>query len=136
VYTVSAPGSPLALDDIRVRLGSLRWTPVTNSATLPPGMHVLGAVTLTVTNLGRSPHTVLPTQFWLLDAGRQEFLAQAGTHVAGGLIGKRIPPGASRTGTLVFPTPRRFSTGTVLVYRFADAAAIAHAEHVGLLRFG
>jgi hypothetical protein len=45
-----------------------------------------------------------------------------------------IPPGATVTGTLVYPAPQR-ETGYLLVYRFADAKAIAKAKHVGLLKY-
>jgi Domain of unknown function (DUF4352) len=136
VYTVAGSGSDLVLDDIRVRLRSLTWRPVTDPAIVPPGTRALAVITLSVGNLGSTARTILPTQFWLLDAARHEFLAEARSRTPDALIGTRVASGGSVHGTLVFPTPRRFSSGTVLVYRFADAAAIAHASHVGILRLG
>jgi hypothetical protein len=50
------------------------------------------------------------------------------------VFGHPIPPGSSYTGNLTFGLPRRLPGG-LLVYRFADANAIAHAQRVGVARY-
>lgn len=136
LYTVAAAGTPLGLDDIRVTLRSLHWEKSVGAAVSPPGTRIFAVVKLAVENLGSSPGTITATQFWLLDSASQEYLSENHTDVPDPLVGKHVPAGGSVVGTLAFPTPRRFSSETLLVYRFADAAAIARAHHVGILRLG
>jgi Domain of unknown function (DUF4352) len=136
VYTVAAAGTPLRLDDIRVVLRSLRWEKSVGATVSPPGTRIFAVAKLVVQNLGTSSGTITATQFWLLDGGGQEYLSEGHSDVPDPLVGRRVEAGASVSGTLVFPTPVRFSSGTLLVYRFADAAAIARAKHVGILRLG
>jgi hypothetical protein len=104
-------------------------------AMLPPGMKMFGVVRLTITNTSGVAQTLTPTQIWLLDRDNHAFLASVGAQVDHPLIGVTIPPGKSVTGTLAFPAPAR-EKGNLLVYRFADSTAIAHAHHVGLIRYG
>ncbi|MGN6379203.1 MAG: DUF4352 domain-containing protein [Gaiellales bacterium] len=134
VYTVAAPGTPLVLDDIKVRLLSVNWVRSAGVANPPPGTSRYAVVVLSVQNLSSAAHTIPVTQFWLLDPGLHEYLPRARSSVPQPLVGKRVEPGAGVRGSLVFPTPGEFARGTLLVYRFADAAAIAHAKHVGILR--
>ncbi len=134
IYTVAAAGTPLRLDDISVVLHSLRWERSVGAAVSPPGTRIFAVVKLVVQNLGSSPGTITATQFWLFQSASQESLPESHTDVPGSLVGRHVAAGASVSGTLVFPTPRKFSSETLLVYRFADAAAIARAKHVGILR--
>jgi hypothetical protein len=134
IYTVAPLHHPLRLDDIVVQVRRVAWRSSAGVGFKPPGTTTYGVVTLTVTNLTKSRQTVAPTQIWLRDASGAPFLAAATTTVPGNLLRRPIPPGRSVTGTLVYPTPRR-ETGYLLVYRFGDAAAIAKAEHVGLVRY-
>jgi hypothetical protein len=138
VYTVAPSGSLLRLDDLSVRVQSVVWkrhvTFKEPGFTPPPGTEIYGLVTLTVENRTHRPQTVGLTQIWLRDGSGHPHLATAQAQVPRDLLSMRIAPGASVTGTLVYPTPRR-ERGYLLVYRFADAKAIARARHVGLLRY-
>jgi hypothetical protein len=136
VYTVAAKGSPLVLDDIKVTLRSMKWVQSAGVPNPPPGTRAYAVVSLSVQNLSGSAHTIPITQFWLLDAGLHEYLAQARTNVPRPLVGMKLGSGATVHGTLVYATPRRFAVGMLLVYRFADAARVADAKHVGILRLG
>ena len=136
VYTVAARGAPLVLDDIKVTLRSMRWVKSAGVSHPAPGTRAYAVVSLSVQNLGSSTQTIPITQFWLLDAALQEYLPQARTNVPRPLVGVKVAPGVTVHGTLVFATPRRFAVGMLLVYRFVDAANVAHAKHVGILRLG
>jgi Domain of unknown function (DUF4352) len=138
VYTVAPSGSLLRLDDLSVRVQSVVWTRHVTFKEAgfapPPGTKIYSLVTLTVENRTHRRQTVGLTQIWLRDGSGHPHLATAQAQVPRDLLSMRIGPGASVTGTLVYPTPRRES-GYLLVYRFADAKAIARARHVGLLRY-
>jgi len=134
VYTVAPLGSKLVLDDVSVRVEAIEWTRDLK-APLPPGTTVFGVVRVTLTNTSRVDQTVALTQIWLLDSKNHAFLASGAAQVDHPLIGTSLGPGQSATGTLVYPAPGR-QTGNLLVYRFADATDIAHASHVGLVRYG
>ena len=134
IYTVTAPGTPLVLSDIRVQVRHSAWARSAGVTPVPPGTRAFATVRLTVTNLGNVARQVTLTQFWLVDGAGHEYLASADPHLTGSLMGARVPAGQTVTGRLVFPTPRRFPGGTLLVYRFADARGIAHARHVGIAR--
>jgi hypothetical protein len=134
VYTVAPLGSKLVLDDISVKVDGVEWTRHID-APLLPGTTIFGVVRVTLTNRSRADQTVAPTQIWLLDSENHAFLASATAQVDHPLIGMSLGPGESTTGTLVYPTPGR-EEGNLLVYRFADATAIARARHVGLVRYG
>jgi hypothetical protein len=95
---------------------------------------VFAVVQVTVTNRTSKPQKVGPTQIWLIDAGMQVFLGSPGAQVSHPVIGHTIPPGGRYTGSLTFGLPRRLPGG-LLVYRFADAKAIAHAQRVGVARY-
>ncbi len=69
-----------------------------------------------------------PTQIWLL-SGSSTFVANPG-----GIIGKQVPAGKTRDGKVSFYLPRK-QVGGLLLYRFADADAIAKATHVGVARY-
>jgi hypothetical protein len=134
IYTVAPLGRTLRLDDISVRVQSVVWRRSVKVAFKPPGTKIFGLVTLTVTNPTRSRQQVGLTQIWLRDAAGDPILAAASATVPHNLLEMPIPPGATVTGTLVYPAPQR-ETGYLLVYRFADAKAIAKAKHVGLLKY-
>lgn len=134
VYTVAPRGSKLVLDDISVSVAGIEWTKGIG-APLPPGTAIFGVVRATVTNTSDATQTIAPTQIWLLDSKNHAFLSSAGAELRHPLVGKSLGPGESATGSLVFPAPGR-ETGNLLVYRFADATDIAHAHHVGLVRYG
>jgi FlaG/FlaF family flagellin (archaellin) len=134
VYTVAPLGAKLALDDVSVKIDGVAWVDRLG-APLPPGMTTFGVVRLTITNTSGVAQTLTPTQIWLLDSKNHAFLASVAAQIDHPLIGITIPPGKSATGTLAFPAPGR-ETGNLLVYRFADSTAIAHARHVGLIRYG
>jgi hypothetical protein len=142
IYTVSAPGRPLRLDDVEVDLRKVKWsksvklyTPTHQVLQPPPGTSDYAIAKVSVTNLGKVTRRVTLTQFWLLDPSRHEYLAAASSNVPRNLVGRLVNPGQTLRGTLVYPTAGSFSTGALLVYRFADSAAIAKARHVGLARF-
>ncbi|HET7170579.1 MAG TPA: DUF4352 domain-containing protein [Gaiellales bacterium] len=134
VYTVAPLGAKLVLDDISVAVAGIEWTKAI-SAPLPPGTTIFGVVRVTVTNTSDATQTLAPTQIWLLDSKNHAFLSAAAAQVRHPLVGKSLGPGQSATGSLVFPAPGR-ENGNLLVYRFADATDIAHAHHVGLVRYG
>jgi hypothetical protein len=134
VYTVAPLGSKLTLDDVSVKVDGIEWTRALD-APLPPGTTVFGVVRVALTNTSRVTQTVAPTQIWLLDSKNHAFLASAAAHVDHPLVGTTLGPGQSATGMLVYPAPGR-QKGNLLVYRFADATDIAHATHVGLVRYG
>ena len=136
VYTVAAKGTSLVLDDIKVTLRTMRWVKSAGVSNPAPGTQAYAVVSLSVQNLSATAHTIPVTQFWLLDAGLHEYVAQARTNVPRPLVGMKVEPGVTVHGTLVYGTPRRFAVGMLLVYRFADAARVAHATHVGILRLG
>jgi hypothetical protein len=128
IYTVAAPGTTLKLDDISLYVDGIKWRHHAGSAPAPPGTRVYAVARVTVGNPGAADQKVGPTQIWLL-AGSTPFLA-----AGGGLIGRTVPAGGKVSGLLTFPLPRKTSGG-LLVYRFADAAAIAKATHVGVARY-
>jgi Domain of unknown function (DUF4352) len=134
VYTVAPLGSTLVLDDVSIKVDGVEWTRDVG-APLPPGTTVFAVVRVTLTNTSGADQTVAPTQIWLLDSKNHAFFASAAAHVDHPLVGMSIGPGESATGTLAYPTHGR-QKGNLLVYRFADATAIAHATHVGLVRYG
>lgn len=127
VYTVAAAGTTLRLDDISVRALSVDWTRHARVAVAPPGTRIYAVVRIAVGNPGRTPQPVARTQIWL-QAGTPSLAA------GGSLLGRRVPAGGGAVGTLVFGLPARPASPLLLVYRFADGAAIAHATHLGLLR--
>jgi uncharacterized protein DUF4352 len=135
IYTVAPLGRTLHLDDIAVHVQRVVWRPSVKVGFKPPGTKIFGLVTLSVTNATRSRQQVGLTQIWLRDAAGNPILAAASATIPRNLLRMPIPPGATVTGTLVYPAPRR-ETGYLLVYRFADAKAIAKAKHVGLLKYG
>jgi Domain of unknown function (DUF4352) len=135
IYTVAAPGQPLRLDDVEVDLRRVKWSKSVKVAVAPPGTSVYAIVKASVTNRGKVTRKITLTQFWLLDPARHEYLAVPNSNVPKDLVGRLINPGQTLRGTLVYPTAGRFSSGELLVYRFADSAAIAKAKHVGLARF-
>jgi hypothetical protein len=135
VYTVAPLGSTLRLDDIAVKIDGIEWRRHVDLQLTPPGTKAFAVVRVTVTNNSKANQSIPLTQFWLLDARNHAYLASAKAHVAHPLVGAALGPGQSLTGTLVYPTPAR-ETGNLLVYRFADARTIAHATHVGLVRYG
>jgi len=110
------------------------WRPAVKVGFKPPGTTTYGLVTLTITNLTHTSQKVALTQIWLRNAAGAPYLAAATANVPRNLFGLPIPAGKSVTGTLVYPAPQR-ETGYLLVYRFADAKAIAKAKHVGLLAY-
>jgi hypothetical protein len=134
VYTVAPPGGTLRLSDIQVRVDSLAWSRTADVPTAPPGTHAFATVRLAITNLGSKASPVTLTQFWLVDGAGNEYVVAARARVAKPLVGARVGPGSTVTGALVFPAPARFAGGSLLVYRFADATAIAHAKHLGIAR--
>ncbi len=134
-YTIAKPGTELQLGDISVSIVSIDWRRHVSNTVAIPGTHIYAVVSLRVTNSGTDTGTITPTQFWLLDSSHHEFLASPKAGVASPLIGRAVHPGATVTGTLAFGTPLRFGTGSILVYQFEDAHAIASATKVGLVQF-
>jgi Domain of unknown function (DUF4352) len=135
VYTIAPAGSTLTLPGLAVRATAVRWAAAVAGAIRPPGTRVFAVVTVAVTNRTQAAQLVGGTQVWFLDASRRAYLAAAGARVPSPLVGATVPPGGTVTGTLAFAVPGR-SAGRLLVYTFADAAAIADAHHVGLLGLG
>ena len=138
--TIAPPGSVLKLGDVSVKIMRFEWQKHVAAVVKLPGTRIYAVVRLRVTNTGDTPGTAVPTQFWLLDSARHEFLALPKAQVPDPLIpqpltGRTVAPGASIAGSLVFGTPGRFDSGSVLVYQFKDARAIAKATSVGLARF-
>jgi hypothetical protein len=137
-YTVAKPGTELKLGDITVRVMNVTWhrhVPLKPGSVVIPGTRAYAVARLRVTNTGAKAGTVLPTQFWLIDPNRREYVTQRAV-VPDPLIGVTIAPGKTAVGSVVYGTPRRFPSGAVLVYQFADAAAIASATNIGLAQFG
>jgi hypothetical protein len=134
IYTVVPPGQTLRLDDIALKIHHISWSRTVPGAVKPPGTSTFAIVDVTVANRTSKPQKVGPTQIWLIDAAAQPFLASPAARVPRPVIGRPIAPGASYTGNLTFGLPRRLPGG-LLVYRFADADAIAHAKQVGVARY-
>jgi hypothetical protein len=131
-YVVAKPGERLELDDLTARLVKFRWRRDAPVAAAPPGTRAYAEATIHLANTGRRPAVVRPTQIWLVDGAGNTYLPAARADLPDGLVGRRIAPGAAATGRVLFPTPAR-GEGSVLVYRFADAEAIARATRAGLL---
>ena len=134
-YTIAKPGTELHLGDISVRIMKIEWRRHVDVQVELPGTRVYAIVRLRVANTGDTPGTITPTQFWLLDSNRREFLTSRKPDVPDPLVGRTIKPGAAAAGQLVFGVPHRILSGSVLVYQFKDARAIAAATHVGLVQF-
>lgn len=134
IYTITPPGRVLRLDDIDLQVRSVAYRRSVHVTFKPPGTRTFAVVTLTVTNITKQPETIAPTQIWLRNAAGFPYLAAQARGVSKNLLTTPIPAGDAVTGTLVFPVPRR-ETGYLLVYRFADARAIAKAGHVGLVKY-
>jgi hypothetical protein len=134
IYTVVPPGQTLRLDDIAVKIHNVSWARTVKGAIRPPGTSIFAVVAVSVTNRTGNSQTVGPTQIWLIDPGMQVFLASPQAQVPRPVINHSIPPGGTYTGYLTFGLPRRVPGG-LLVYRFADADAIAHAKRVGVARY-
>jgi len=132
IYTVAGAGTTLRMADVSVRVVSVRWATSVPIPVVPPGTRIYAVIRLRVANPTSAPHSLPVTQIWL-QAGRA-YLASAGAVVAHPLVGALIPAGGSTTGTLVFPLPARPPAPMLLVYRSADATAIARATVLGLLR--
>jgi hypothetical protein len=135
IYTIAPLGTVLRLDDIDVQVRSVTYRKSVQVAFTPPGTTTFAMVSLTVTNITKTRQVLGPTQIWLRNANGFPYLAARTTGVPKNLLTTPIPAGDARTGTLVFPVPQH-ETGYLLVYRFADASAIARAKHVGLVRYG
>jgi hypothetical protein len=134
VYTIAPLGRILRLDDIDVQVHSVTYVRSVKVAFTPPGTKTYAVVKLTITNVSKKRQVIGPTQIWLRNANGFPYLAAQTTSVPKNLLTTPIPAGAAVTGTLVFPVPAR-ETGYLLVYRFADAKAIAKAKHVGLVKY-
>jgi hypothetical protein len=130
IYTVVAAGATLRLADLTLRIDRLTWHRGAGTQPAPLGARVHAVAEVTIRNIGERDAKLLPTQIWLLDEGNRTHLA-----APGGLIGRRVAAGATVHGRLVFPMPGR-APGSLLVYTFADARAIADATHVGVARYG
>jgi hypothetical protein len=134
VYTVVAPGQTLTLKDLTFKIISVHWRKSMAVAATPPGTRTFAVVAATIKNTGSTEATVGPTQIWLLDQGMRTHLAVQVAHLPGQLIGKAVPAGQEKSGLLVYAMPAR-TPGSLLVYTFADAQAIAGATHVGVARY-
>ena len=132
VYTVVAPGVTLKLDNVTLRIRSLRWRRHVSVAVKPPGTRIYAVFTVTMGNLTGDNVTVLPTQIWLRNEGNRPFLAAGQAGVPDPLVGATLPAGGSVTGTLVFPLPGKLDGG-LLLYRIGDLPATA--RHVGIARY-
>ena len=128
VYTVAAPGQVLRLDDVTLHIAGLTWSLAPDSTQVPPGVKYVATADVTIGNTTTDAQTVGPTQIWLL-SGSSTFVANPG-----GIIGKQVPAGKTRDGKVSFYLPRK-QVGGLLLYRFADADAIAKATHVGVARY-
>jgi hypothetical protein len=129
------PGTTLTVGDISVKMNRMTWQAHAGVDHPIPGTRIYAVVSLRVTNNGTSAGVITAPQFWLLDALHREYLATAKDTVPNPLIGKKVAPGTSVNGTLVFGTPRKLAGGFVLAYQFKDATSIADAKLVGLLAF-
>ena len=134
VYTVVAPGQTLTLNDLTLKILSVHWRHSMAVAVPPPGTRTYAVVAATIKNTGSDQAVVAPTQIWLLDQAGHTHLAAQVAHLPGQLIGRAVPSGQERSGLLVYPMPAR-TPGSLLVYTFADAQAIAGATHVGVARY-
>jgi uncharacterized protein DUF4352 len=134
VYTVVGPGQTLTLKDLTFKIISVHWRASMAVAGKPPGTRIYAVVAATIKNTGSEQATVGPTQIWLLDQGGHTHLAAQVSHLPGQLIGKAVPAGQAVSGLLVYPMPAK-APGSLLVYTFADAQAIAGATHVGVARY-
>jgi hypothetical protein len=128
IYTVAAPGEVLRLDDVTLKINGLTWSQASDPDAVPPGVKYVATADLTIGNTTSQAQTVGPTQIWLL-AGTATFVANPG-----GIINKPVPAGETRNGKVSFFVPRK-QIGGLMLYRFADAAAIAKATHVGVARY-
>ena len=128
VYTVAAPGQVLRLDDVTLKINGLSWSPSGDATATPPGTKYVATAAVTIGNTTSDSQTVGPTQIWLL-AGSSTFVANSG-----GIVNKQVPAGETRNGKVSFYLPRK-QVGGLLLYRFADAAKIANATHVGVARY-
>ena len=134
IYTVAPLGQTLTLDDIALKIHVVRWRRSVPGAVATPGTAMFAIIEVSVTNRSSKAQKVGPTQIWLIDQANQPFLASPLAKVARPVIGQPIAPGKTFTGNLAYGLPRRFP-GSLLVYRFADADAIAHAKQVGVARY-
>jgi hypothetical protein len=134
VYTIAPLGRTLRLGDIDVQVRSVTYRRSVKVAFTPPGTKTFAVVTLTLTNVTKERQVIGPTQIWLRNANGFPYLAAQTRSVPRNFLTTPIAAGAAVTGTLVFPVPQR-ETGYLLVYRFADAKAIAKAKHVGLVKY-
>lgn len=134
IYTVAPLGQTLTLDDIALKIHRVRWRRSVPRAAASPGTSVFAVIEVSVTNRTTTAQKVGPTQIWLIDQANQPFLASPLARVARPVIGQPIAPGKTFTGNLAFGLPRRIP-GSLLVYRFADSNAIAHAKRVGVARY-
>ena len=134
IYTVVPAGQTLQLDDIALKILNVGWTRTVKGAVKPPGTTIFAIVAVTITNRTSKTQKVGPTQIWLIDPGMQVFLSSPAAQVPRPVVGHPIPAGGTYTGHLVFALPRKVPGG-LLVYRFADADAIAHAKRVGVARY-
>jgi Domain of unknown function (DUF4352) len=135
IYTIAPLAHALRLDDIDVQVRGVAYRRSVAVAFKPPGTKTFAVVTLTITNDSKKRETVGPTQIWLRNADGFPYLAAQTTGTPKTLLTTPIPAGGSVTGDLVFPVPQQ-ETGYLLVYRFADAGAIAKAKRVGLVKYG
>jgi|tagenome__1003787_1003787.scaffolds.fasta_scaffold20983169_6 hypothetical protein len=131
IWTVVAPHRRLQLDDITVVVQRVDWKPGPGTKQAPLGTRVHAVATISIRNTGSKAAKVLPTQFWLID---ERNLTLPHLPAGSGLVGKEVAAGEEMTGTLTFPMPAKVPGG-ILVYSFADAAAIAKATHVGFARY-
>ena len=134
IYTVVPMGQTLKLDDIALKIHNVVWQRHVKGTIAPPGTSIFAVVVVSITNRTARAQRVGPTQIWLIDAAMQVFLASPAARVPRPVIGHPIPAGGTYTGRLTFALPRRLPGG-LLVYRFADADAIAHARQVGVARY-
>jgi hypothetical protein len=133
VYTVASSGEALRLDDLSVRLVRVTFTRHAAVGVAPAGTTTYARATLRLRNTSKRRQVVRDTQIWMLDGLGHTFLA-ARAKLPQQLLGRALAPGQAALGTIVFPLPARRSATSLLVYRFADGRAIAHAKHMGLLR--
>ena len=134
IYTIAPLRRTLRLDDIDVQVRSVTYRRSVDVTFTPPGTKTFAVVTLTVTNVTKRRQVIGPTQIWLRNASGFPYLAALTKGTPKTLLTTPIPAGGSVTGELVFPVPQN-ETGYLLVYRFADAKAIAKAKHVGLVKY-
>jgi hypothetical protein len=131
-YTVAAPHATLSLDNLTLRILGVAWKQRVSVAVVPPGTSIFAEFTVRITNGTAGSATVAATQIWLRNQLNHTFLAAATAQVPRQLVGMKLAPGQTVTGTLVFPLPGR-QQGGLLVYRFGDTPA--SAKHVGIARY-